>query len=44
MWHAEQGNVALAQDYLMKVKLICGNENCREYKDLKRSIAGEFTY
>jgi tetratricopeptide (TPR) repeat protein len=44
MWHAEQGNVGLAEDYLAKVRLICENEDCKEFKDLKRSIAGEMTY
>jgi tetratricopeptide (TPR) repeat protein len=44
MWHAEQGNLGVAQEYLAKVRLICGNEDCREFKDLKGSIAGEFTY
>ena len=44
MWHAEQGNIGLAEDYLVKVRVICGNEDCREFKDLKRSIAGEITY
>jgi tetratricopeptide (TPR) repeat protein len=44
MWHAEQGNIGLAEDYLAKVRMICGNEECREFNDLKRSIAGEMTY
>jgi tetratricopeptide (TPR) repeat protein len=44
MWHVEQGNLATAADYLVKVRMICGNEDCKEFKDLERSIGGELTY
>ena len=43
MWHAEQGNVLKAQDYLERVRLICGAE-CREYQELKGVIEGTRTY
>jgi tetratricopeptide (TPR) repeat protein len=44
MWHAEQGNILMAQDYLKKVKLICGNETCEEFVKLKGVIEGTTTY
>jgi tetratricopeptide (TPR) repeat protein len=44
MWHAEQGNVLMAQEYLQKVKLICGNETCEEFVKLKGVIEGTTTY
>jgi tetratricopeptide (TPR) repeat protein len=44
MWHAEQGNKLMAQDYLEKVRLICGNEACEEYIKLKGVIDGTMTY
>jgi tetratricopeptide (TPR) repeat protein len=44
MWHAEQGNLLMAQDYLEKVRLICGNEACEEYIKLKGVIDGTMTY
>jgi Flp pilus assembly protein TadD len=44
MWHAEQGNRLKAQDYLQQVRLICGNTECREYRELKGVIAGTATY
>jgi tetratricopeptide (TPR) repeat protein len=43
MWHAEQGNRLKAEDYLEKVRSICGTE-CREYAELKGVIEGTFTY
>jgi tetratricopeptide (TPR) repeat protein len=43
MWHAEQGNRLKAEDYLEKVRAICGTE-CREYAELKGVIEGTFTY
>jgi tetratricopeptide (TPR) repeat protein len=43
MWHAEQGNVLKAQDYLERVRLICGS-HCREYLELKGVIEGTQTY
>jgi tetratricopeptide (TPR) repeat protein len=44
MWHAEQGNMLMAQDFLKKVQLICGNTECDEYVKLKGVIEGTHTY
>ena len=44
MWHAEQGNLLKANDDLEKVRLICGNTDCREYRLLKDVIDGTATY
>jgi len=44
MWHAEQGNLLKAKDDLEKVRLICGNTECREYRALKDVIDGTATY
>ena len=44
MWHAEQGNVLKARDYLAQVQSICGNTTCREYAALKDAIDGSGTY
>jgi tetratricopeptide (TPR) repeat protein len=44
MWHAEQGNVLKAKDDLEKVRAICGNTECREYRALKAAIDGAVTY
>jgi tetratricopeptide (TPR) repeat protein len=43
MWHAEQGNVLKAKDYLERVRTICGSD-CREYRELKGVIEGTRTY
>jgi tetratricopeptide (TPR) repeat protein len=43
MWHAEQGNLLKAQDYLEKVRSICGTD-CREYVELKGVMDGTVTY
>jgi tetratricopeptide (TPR) repeat protein len=43
MWHAEQGNVLKALDYLERVRLLCGSD-CREYLELKEVIDGTRTY
>jgi tetratricopeptide (TPR) repeat protein len=43
MWHAEQGNVLKAKDFLEKVRLICGT-GCQEYQDLKGGIEGTVSY
>ena len=43
MWHAEQGNVLKARDYLAKVESLCGTK-CREYTELKGVIEGTRTY
>ena len=44
MWHAEQGNMLKARDYLAKVQSLCGNTKCREYTELKGVIEGTRTY
>jgi tetratricopeptide (TPR) repeat protein len=44
MWQAEQGNVLKAKDDLEKVRVICGNTDCREYRALKGVIDGTVTY
>jgi hypothetical protein len=43
MWHAEQGNVLKARDYLAKVQSLCGT-TCREYAELKGVIEGTRLY
>jgi tetratricopeptide (TPR) repeat protein len=43
MWHAEQGNVLKAKDFLEKVRLLCGT-GCQEYQDLKGGIEGTVSY
>jgi len=43
MWHAEQGNLLKAKDYLTKVAGICGT-GCKEYTELKGVIEGTRTY
>jgi tetratricopeptide (TPR) repeat protein len=43
MWHAEQGNLLKARDYLATVMSICGVE-CREYTELKGVIEGTRLY
>jgi tetratricopeptide (TPR) repeat protein len=43
MWHAEQGNMLKAQDYLEKVRSICGT-GCREYTELKGVMEGTVAY
>src|SRR6185295_11511727 len=40
MWHAEQGNLLKAKEYLTKVASLCGNTTCREYTMLKNVIDG----
>jgi tetratricopeptide (TPR) repeat protein len=44
MWHAEQGNLLKAKDDLEKVRVICGNTECRPYVALKEVIEGTRTY
>jgi tetratricopeptide (TPR) repeat protein len=44
MWQAEQGNRLKAEDFLAKVKLICGNADCKEYTELKAVIDGKASY
>jgi tetratricopeptide (TPR) repeat protein len=43
MWHAEQGNLLKAREYLARVETLCGTK-CREYTELKGVIAGTRTY
>ena len=44
MWHAEQGNLLKAREFLAKVETLCGNTKCREYTELKGVIEGTRTY
>ena len=44
MWQMEQGNRLKAEDFLAKVKLICGNTTCKEYRELKDVIDGKASY
>lgn len=44
MWQVEQGNRLKALDDLQKVKLICGNTTCEEYRELKAVIDGTGSY
>ena len=43
MWHAEQGNLLKARDYLATVEQLCGTK-CREYTELKGVIEGTRVY
>ena len=43
MWHAEQGNLLKAREYLATVQSLCGT-GCREYTELKGVIEGTRTY
>ena len=44
MWHVEQGNMLKAQDFLEKIRLICGGTACKEYQDLKGGMEGTVVY
>ena len=44
MWQMEQGNRLKALDDLQKVKLICGNTSCEEFRQLKAVIDGKASY
>jgi tetratricopeptide (TPR) repeat protein len=44
MWHAEQGNLLKAHEFLAKVETLCGNTKCRAYTELKGVIEGTRTY
>jgi len=44
MWQMEQGNRLKAEDDLQKVKLLCGNTDCTEYKQLRDVIDGTASY
>ncbi len=44
MWHAEQGNVLKAEDFLQKIAMVCGGNDCEPYRNLRGVIEGTFTY
>jgi len=44
MWQMEQGNRLKAEDYLAKVKLLCGSTDCKEFIELKAVIDGRASY
>lgn len=44
MWQMEQGNRLKALDDLLKVKLLCGNTSCKEYRELRDVIDGKASY
>ncbi len=44
MWQMEQGNRLKAEDYLAKVKLLCGSTVCKEFIELKAVIDGKASY
>ncbi|MEX2035071.1 MAG: tetratricopeptide repeat protein [Xanthobacteraceae bacterium] len=44
MWHAEQGNLLKARDFLARVEQLCGGTRCREYTELKGVIEGTRVY
>ncbi len=44
MWQVEQGNMLKAQDFLERIRLICGGTQCKEYQDLKGGIEGNVAY
>ena len=44
MWQMEQGHRNMALADLAKVRLICGNTQCREYRELKEVIEGKEHY
>jgi hypothetical protein len=41
---SKQGNRLKAKDFLQKVKLICGNESCKEFTELRAVIDGKAGY
>jgi tetratricopeptide (TPR) repeat protein len=44
MWHMEQGNRLMANDYLARVNALCGDTSCKEYTELKAVIDGKASY
>jgi tetratricopeptide (TPR) repeat protein len=45
LWHLEQGNKLKAQDFLEKIRVLCGTAACQEYVDLKVAIEdGKYNY
>jgi tetratricopeptide (TPR) repeat protein len=43
-WQVESGNILKAKDFLEKIRSICGNADCQEYKDLQATIDGRMSY
>jgi hypothetical protein len=43
MWQLEQGNRLKAQDFLAKIRDICGTA-CKEYASLKEALNGNIVY
>jgi tetratricopeptide (TPR) repeat protein len=43
MWHLEQGNMLKAQDFLEKIRGLCGT-GCKEYASLKEALEGNIVY
>ena len=44
MWHLEQGNRLKAQDHLEQIRIICRDNPCKEFNDLKDALDGNMTY
>jgi tetratricopeptide (TPR) repeat protein len=44
MWHLEQGNRLKAEDHLQTIRMICGSDDCLEFKTLKEALAGNVSY
>ena len=44
MWHAELGHSLQAEQYLQKVKFLCGNTSCKEFVQLRDVIDNKATY
>jgi tetratricopeptide (TPR) repeat protein len=44
MWHLEQGNMLKAQDFLAKIRDLCGGTSCKEYASLKDALEGNIVY
>jgi tetratricopeptide (TPR) repeat protein len=44
MWQLEQGNMLKAEDYLEKIRLICGDTTCSDYLKLKDALDGNISY
>ena len=39
LWHLEQGNKLKAEDFLERIRALCGGTSCQEYIDLNEAIA-----
>lgn len=44
MWQLETGNMLKAEDFLEKIRAICGSAECADYVLLKRAIDTNVTY